>query len=93
MVSSRACPCPDGITISRILSGLPLCTSFIFPSFLVLRVAQVSWLLSARHHYSDADVLSGRDVAQANVNGQAPGSRSDWETCYLGSGSTPTYAG
>jgi len=92
-MSSRAWPFPVGITIFRILSGFPLCTSFTFPSFLVLRVAQISWLLSARDHYSDADVLSERDVALAYVNGQAPGSRPDWETCYLGSGSTPADAG
>ena len=63
------------------------------PFFLVLRVSRFAWLLSARDHYADPDVLSGRDVAPAYVNGHAPGSGWGWDTFFLGPGSTPAYAG
>jgi len=63
------------------------------PSFLVVRVSRFSWLLSARDHYADPDVLSGGDVAPAYVDGHAPGSGWGWDTCFLGFGSAPADAG
>jgi len=63
------------------------------PSFLVVRVFQFAWLLSARDHYADPDVLSGGDAAPASVDGHAPGSGWGWDTCLLGFGSAPADAG
>ena len=62
------------------------------PSFFVVRVSRFAWLLSARDHYADPDVLSGGDVAPAYVDGHAPGSGWGWDTCLHGLGSTPADA-
>ena len=63
------------------------------PSFLVVRVSRFAWLLSARDHYADPDVLSGGDFAPAYVDGHAPGSGRGWDTWFLGFGFAPAYVG
>ena len=63
------------------------------PSFLVVRVSRFAWLLSARDHYADPDVVPGEDVAPAYVNGHAPGSGRGWDAWFLGFGSAPADAG
>jgi len=73
--------------------GFPTSYLIATPSFLVVRASRFAWLLSARDLYADLDVLSGGDVAPAYVDGHAPGSGCGWETCFLGSGSTPADAG
>jgi len=60
---------------------------------LIVRVSRFDRFLSARDHYADPDVLSGRDVAPVYVNGHAPGFVWGWDTCYLRTGSAPADAG
>jgi len=73
--------------------GTPTLYLVATPSFWVVRVSPFAWLLSARDHYADPDVLSGRDVAPAYVDGHAPGSGRGWDTWFLGFGSARADAG
>ena len=73
--------------------GIPTLYLAATPSFLVVRVSRFAWLLSARNHYADPDVVFGGDVAQAYVAGHASGSSWGWDTCFFGFGSTPADAG
>jgi len=73
--------------------GIPTLYLVATPSFLVVRVSRFAWLLSARDHYADPDVLSGGDVAPAYVDGHAPGFGRGWDTWFLGFGSAPADAG
>jgi len=73
--------------------GIPAVYVVATPSFLVVRVSRFAWLLSARDHYADPDVLSGGEVAPANADGHAPGAGWGWDTVFLGSGSTRADAG
>jgi len=73
--------------------GIPTLYLVATPSFLVVRVSRFAWLLSARDHYADSDVLFGGDVTPAYVDGRAPGSGRGWDTWFLGFGSAPADAG
>ena len=73
--------------------GIPTLYVCTTPSFLVLSVSWCAMLLSARDHYADPDVLSEEDIAPAYVDRHAPGFGWGWDTCLLGSGSTPADAG
>jgi len=86
-----AFPGRDDNLLTRV--GIPSSYIFATPSFLVVRVSRLAWLLSARDHYADPDVLSRGDVAPTYVDGHTPGSGWGWDTCFLGSGSAPTDAG
>ena len=86
-----AFPGRDDNLLTRV--GIPFLYLFATPSFLVLRVSRLAWLLSAREHYADPDVGSGGAVAPAYFDGHASGSIWGWDTCFLGSGSAPTDAG
>jgi len=59
---------------------------------LEVSVSRFAWLLSARHHYADPDVLSGTEIAPAYVNGDAPGSGLGRSTCDFGTVSAPANA-
>jgi len=69
--------------------GIPTLYLVATPSFLVVRVSRFAWLLSARDHYADPEVLSRGDVTPAYVDGHAHRSRWGWDTCFLGSGFPP----
>ena len=86
-----ALPGRDYILPTRV--GIPTLYLVATPSFLVVRVSRFAWLLSARDHYADPDVLPGGEVAPAYVDGHAPGSSWGWDTCFLGFGSAPADAG
>ena len=86
-----ALPGRDYNLLTRV--GIPSFYLVTTPSFLVVRGARFTWLLSARDHYADPDVPSGGDGAPAYVDGHASGSGWGWDTCFLGSGSAPTDAG
>jgi len=73
--------------------GIPTLYLVATPSFLVVRVSRFAWLLSARDHYADPDVLSEGGVTPAYVDGHAPGSGRGWDTWFLGCGSAPADAG
>jgi len=73
--------------------GIPTLYLVATPSFLFVRVSRFAWLLSARDHYSDPDVLSGGGVTPAYVDGPAPGSGRGWEIWFLVFGSAPADAG
>jgi len=73
--------------------GIPTLYLVATPSFLVVRVCRFAWLLSAKDHYADPDVLSAGDVTPAYVDGHAPGSGRGWNTWFLGFGSAPADAG
>ena len=73
--------------------GMPTLYLVATPSFLLVRSDRFAWSLSSRANYADPDVLSGGDVARAFVDGHAPGFGWGWDTCFLGSSSTPADAG
>jgi len=73
--------------------GIPTLYLVATLSFLVVRVSLFAWLLSARDHDADPDVLSGGGVTPAYVDGHAPGSGRGWDTWFLGFGSAPADAG
>mgnify|MGYP007064153369 CR=1 FL=1 len=73
--------------------GMPTSYLVATTTSLVVCVSRLAWLLSARDHYADPDVLSRGDVAPTYVDGHTPGSGWGWDTCFLGSGSAPTDAG
>jgi len=73
--------------------GIPTSYLVATTSFLVVRVSRFAWLLSARDHYADRDVLSGGDVAPAYVDGHAFGCGRGWDTWFLGFDSAPADAG
>jgi len=52
--------------------GIPTLYLVATSSFLVVRVSRLPWLLSARDHYANPDVLSGGDVFPAYVEEHAP---------------------
>jgi len=64
-----------------------------FYFFLIVRISRFVRLLSSREHYTDPDVLSGREVASAYVDGHAPGYGWGWDAYDLGTGSAPAIVG
>jgi len=73
--------------------GIPSLYLDATPIFLVVRVSRFAWLSKARDQYAEPDVLCWGDVAPAYVDGIVPGSGWGWNTCFLGSNSSPADAG